>query len=106
MFAEIGPPPTCADDSFEDRRFLMTLSKASPRPCPSSAPAKGAADPDSISRRGNRSKKLKSSLFAVLLLLHLHIIPRKLQIIPQKQIILLTGFSQEKEGYGVWGYVI
>ena len=79
---EIGPSPGCVDNSFEDRRFLMTLSKASRRPCPSSAPAEGAANPGSISRRGNCSKKLKSSLFAVLFLFHLHIIPRKLQIIP------------------------
>ena len=103
MFAEIGPPPACVDNSFEDRRFLMTLSKASPRPCPSSAPAEGAADPDSISRRGSCSEKLKSSLFAVLFLFHLHIIPRKLQIIPQKQIISLTGFSQEKKATGYEG---
>jgi hypothetical protein len=84
LFAEIGPPPTCVDNSFEGRRFLMTLSKASPRPCPSSAPAEGAADPGSISRRRNCSRKLKSSLFAVLFLFHSHIIPPNLHIIPPK----------------------
>ena len=66
LFGEIGPPPSCVDNCLEDRRSRMTLSKASARPCPSSAPAEGAANHGSISRKGNCCEKPKSSLFEVL----------------------------------------
>ena len=99
LFGEIGPPPSCVDNCLEDRRSRMTLSKASARPCPSSAPAEGAANPGSISRRGNALKGSNRPFLGCFFPFFGFI----LQIIPKKQIIPKTGFSQEKKGLGYKG---